>query len=198
MNMLLPRQTNSASKPQAIAPENAWPTDTYLDGRRRKLHNGEGVELFWEPKATTDGDSVVHFRRADVIVTGDIFNTTEYPFIDIKAGGSIQGEIAALNDILSRSVSYRQEGGTWFVPGHGRLSSEWEVTLYRDMLVIIRDRIQGMIDKGATLQQVLAARVSADYDTRYGVNTGQWTTSMFLEAVYTSLKNPPKMEARNK
>lgn len=182
----------------APAPENAWPTDTYLDGRRRKLHNGEGVELFWEPKATTDGDSVVHFRRADVIVTGDIFNTTEYPFIDIKAGGSIQGEIAALNDILSRSVSYRQEGGTWFVPGHGRLSSEWEVTLYRDMLVIIRDRIQGMIDKGATLQQVLAARVSADYDTRYGVNTGQWTTSMFLEAVYTSLKNPPKMEARNK
>lgn len=180
----------------AASPENAWPTDTYLSGRRRKLHNGEGVELFWEPNAVTDGDSIVHFRRADVIVTGDIFNTTQYPFIDLQAGGSVQGEIAALNDILNRSVSYRQEGGTWFVPGHGLLSSEWEVTLYRDMVVIIRDRVQAMINKGATLQQVLDARVSADYDTRFGANSGPWTTAKFVEAVYTSLKNAPVQSAK--
>jgi cyclase len=172
----------------AATPEAALPTDTFLHGRRRKLHNGEGVELFWEPNATTDGDSIVHFRRADVIVTGDIFNTDRYPFIDIKAGGSLQGEIAALNDILSRIVSFRAEGGTWIVPGHGRLCSEWEVTLYRDMLVIIRDRVQAMITKGATLQEVLAARVSADYDPRFGANSAPWTTAMFIEAVYTSLK----------
>ena len=182
----------------APTPEAAWPTDTYLRGRRRKLHNGEGVELFWEPNAITDGDSIVHFRRADVIVAGDILNTNQYPFIDIKAGGSVQGEIAALSDILSRTVSFRAEGGTWIVPGHGRLCSEWEVTLYRDMVVLIRDRVQAMIKKSATLQEVLAARVSADYDARFGANSGPWTTAMFIEAVYTSLKNPPVKTALQK
>jgi len=180
-------------------PEAAWPTDTYLSGRRRKLHNGEGVELFWEPNAITDGDSIVHFRRADVIVAGDIIDLTRYPFIDLKAGGSVQGEIAALNDILNRSVSFRAEGGTWIIPGHGRPCSEWDATLYRDMVVFVRDRVQAMINKGATLEQVLAARVSADYDVRYGANSGPWTTAMFIEAVYTSLKNPPaKTAVRNR
>jgi cyclase len=189
---------NRMTAPQgkiAPTPEAAWPTDTYLRGRRRKLHNGEGVELFWEPNAITDGDSIVHFRRADVIVAGDILNTNQYPFIDIKAGGSLHGEIAALNDILNRTVSFRAEGGTWIVPGHGRLCSEWEVTLYRDMLVLIRDRVQAMINKGATLQDVLAARVSADYDARFGANSGPWTTAMFIEAVYTSLKEGPTKKA---
>jgi cyclase len=175
----------------ALTPAEGWPTDTYSQGRRRKLHNGEGVELFWEPNATTDGDSIVHFRRSDVIVTGDIFNTTGYPFIDVKAGGSVQGEIAALNNILDKTVSFRQEGGTMVIPGHGRLCNEWEVTGYRDMMVLIRDRVQSMINKGATLQQVLAARVSADYDARFGANSGSWTTAMFIEAVYTSLKTAP-------
>ena len=174
----------------APTPAGSWPTDTYEKGRRRKLHNGEGVELFWEPNATTDGSSIVHFRRSDVIVTGDIFNTTGYPFIDVKAGGSVQGEIAALNNILDKMVSFRQEGGTIVIPGHGRLSNEWEVTGYRDMMVIIRDRVQAMINKGASLQDVLSARVSADYDARFGANSGPWTTAMFIEAVYTSLKNP--------
>jgi cyclase len=176
----------------APTPSESWPTDTYSQGRRRKLHNGEGVELFWEPNATTDGSSIVHFRRSDVIVTGDIFNTTGYPFIDVKAGGSVQGEIAALNNILDKTVSFRQEGGTMIIPGHGRLSNEWEVTGYRDMMVIIRDRVQAMINKGARLQDVQSARVSADYDARFGANSGPWTTAMFIEAVYSSLKNPRK------
>ena len=176
----------------APTPAESWPTDTYEKGRRRKLHNGEGVELFWEPNATTDGNSIVHFRRSDVIVTGDIFNTTGYPFIDVKAGGSVQGEIVALNNILDKMVSFRQEGGTMVIPGHGRLCNEWEVTGYRDMMVIIRDRVQAMINKGASLQEVQSARVSADYDPRFGANSGPWTTAMFIEAVYTSLKNPRK------
>jgi hypothetical protein len=118
-----------------------------------------------------------------------------YPFIDVKNGGSVQGEIEALNEILDRMVSFRQEGGTMIIPGHGRLSNEWEVTLYRDMIVLIRDRVQAMINKGATLQQVQAAKVSADYDPEFGSNSGPWTTAMFIEAVYNSLKNPPPKDA---
>jgi glyoxylase-like metal-dependent hydrolase (beta-lactamase superfamily II) len=165
-----------------------WPTDTYVEGRRRKIHNGDPVEIFWEPNAITDGDSIVQFRRSDVIVTGDILNTTQYPFIDVNNGGSVQGEIAALNDILDRTVSFKQEEGTLLIPGHGRLCDEWEVTEYRDMVVIVRDRVQAMIKKGATVAQVKAARVTADYDTRLGATSGPWTTDMFVEAVYTSLQ----------
>lgn len=166
------------------------PADTYLEERRRKFHNGDAIELFHQPNAVTDGDSLVHFRRADVIVTGDIFTTTQYPVIDLKNGGSVQGEIQALNQILGMTVYRHQgEGGTYVVPGHGYLSDEHEVTEYRDMVVIVRDRVKAMIDAGATLPQVQAARLTADYDTRYGANTGSWTTAMFVEAVYTSLKN---------
>ena len=175
-----------------------WPTDTYVEGRRRKIHNGDPVEIFWEPNAITDGDSIVQFRRSDVIVTGDILNTTQYPFIDVRNGGSVQGEIAALNDILDRTVSNKQEEGTLLIPGHGRLCDEWEVTEYRDMVVIVRDRVQAMIKKGATLAQVKAARVTADYDARLGATSGPWTTDMFVEAVYTSLQQAQAKTAPRK
>ena len=140
----------------------------------------------------TDGDSLIHFRRADVIVAGDIFTTTQYPVIDMRNGGSIEGEIRALNQILGKTVYRHQgEGGTYVVPGHGYLADEHEVVEYRDMVVIVRDRVKALIDSGATLQQVKAARVTADYDTQFGANTGPWTTEMFVEAVYTSLKPTP-------
>ena len=137
----------------------------------------------------TDGDSLVYCRRADVIVAGDIFSTTQYPVIDVKSGGSVQGEINALNEILNRTVYRHQgEGGTYVVPGHGYLSDEHEVLEYRDMVVIVRDRVKAMIDAGASLAQVKAARVTADYDTQYGANTGPWTTEVFVEAVFNSLR----------
>jgi glyoxylase-like metal-dependent hydrolase (beta-lactamase superfamily II) len=170
-------------------PSEGWPSDTFTQGRRRKFHNGEAVEIFHEPKALTDSDTIVHFRRSDVIATGDIFSTTAYPPIDTKNGGSIQGEIEALNHILDRTVyQHDEEGGTLIIPGHGRLCDEWEVAEYRDMLVIIRDRIQNLIKSGATVEKVKAARVTADYDDRFGVNSGPWTTDMFVEATYASLK----------
>ncbi|PWT99917.1 MAG: hypothetical protein C5B51_26185 [Terriglobia bacterium] len=173
-------------------PEEGWPSDTFLRDRRRKFHNGEGVEIFWQPGASTDGDSIVHFRHSDVIVTGDIFDTTRYPLIDLKNGGSLQGEIQALNFILNRTLyEHDEDNGTMIIPGHGRVCNEFELAEYRDMLVIIRDRIQAMIRKNFTLEQVRAARPSIDYDTRFGANAGPWTTDMFIEAVYTSLKNPP-------
>jgi cyclase len=184
-------QQNVQNRMQAlktIAPE-GWPSDTFFNIRRRKFHNSEPVEILHLPNAATDADSIVHFRHSDVIVTGDIFTTTAYPFIDVKSGGSLQGEIAALNDILDRTVyDHDEEGGTLVIPGHGRLCDEWEVSEYRDMLVIIRDRVQALLKKGASLEQVKQARVTADYDDRYGANSGPWTTDMFVEAVYASLK----------
>ena len=172
----------------AGAPASSVPADTYLEDRRRKFHNGDAIELFYQPNASTDGDSLVHFRSADVIVAGDIFTTTQYPFIDVKNGGTIQGLVRALNWILDQTVFRHQgEGGTYIVPGHGYLSDEHEVVEYRDMVVIVRDRVKAMRDAGATLAQIQAARVTADYDTRYGANTGPWTTATFVEAVHQSL-----------
>src|SRR5215831_13564558 len=169
-------------------PAPAPPSDTYFEDRRRKYHNLEPVEIFPLPNAITDGDSIVHFRQSDVIATGDIFTTTQYPFIDMKNGGSLQGEIKAINFILDRTVYVHDEdGGTMIIPGHGRVTDEWEVAEYRDMLVIIRDRVQSMVKSGATLEQIKAARPTADYDVRFGATTGPWTTDMFVEAVYQSL-----------
>jgi cyclase len=173
----------------ANAPAAMIPPDTFLEDRRRKFYNGEAIEMFYQPNAVTDGDSLVLFRKADVIVAGDVFTTTQYPMIDLKNGGTVQGEIKALNDILNRTVfEHEEDGGTLVVPGHGYLSNEHEVLEYRDMVVIVRDRVKAMLDAGATLTQVRGARVTADYDTRYGANTGPWTTAMFVDAVYNSLK----------
>jgi cyclase len=173
----------SAKRPAA-----GIPSDTYLQERRRTFHNNDAIELLWQPNAVTDGDSIVHFRRADVIVTGDIFTTTQFPPIDVRNGGSVQGEIKALNDILNRTVyQHEGEGGTVVIPGHGYVADEHEVVEYRDMVAIVRDRVQAMIRKGATLDQVKAARPTADYDTRYGATSGAWTTDRFVEAVYASL-----------
>jgi len=172
--------------------EEGWPTDTVLRDRRRKFHNGEGIEMFWQPNAATDGDMIVHFRHSDVIATGDIFDTTRYPFIDLKSGGSVQGEIQALNFILGRTLyDHDEDGGSLIIPGHGRVCNEFEVAEYRDMMVIIRDRIQAMIKNGATLDQVKAARLTIDFDDRFGATAGSWTTEMFVEAVYMSLRNSP-------
>lgn len=169
------------------------PSDTYLEGRRRKYHNGELVEMFYVPHASTDGDSIVQFRRSDVIATGDVFDTTRYPFIDVKNGGTVQGEIDALDVILSKTgYKHDEEGGTMIIPGHGRVCDEWDVGEYRDMVAIIRDRVAAMKRKGATLAQVQAAKLTYDYDPRYGATSGPWTTDMFVAAVYDTLPKTKK------
>jgi len=122
-------------------------------------------------------------------VAGDIFVTTSYTIIDLQRGGNIQGIIDGLNRILDMSIAeYRTEGGTMIVPGHGRLCDSADVAYYRDMVTIIRDRVDDMIKKGMTLEQIKAARPTRDYDPRYGATSGFWTTDMFVEAVYKSLK----------
>ncbi len=189
------RMSAPAGQPAPTPPE-GWPSDTFVQGRRRKYHNGEAVEIWHRPHASTDGDSFVQFRRSDVIVTGDLFMTPQYPFIDVKNGGSVRGLIQALNDILDRTVyKAQEEGGTMIVPGRGRVTDEWEVAEYRDMIAIVRDRVQAMITANATLEQVKAARLTVDYDTRFGATTGPWTTDMFVEAVYTSLTQPAPVTA---
>jgi glyoxylase-like metal-dependent hydrolase (beta-lactamase superfamily II) len=175
----------------AALPSGMWPTDTY-HGEYYKLSsyfNGEGIQLMSAPAAHTDGDTWVWFRGTDVIATGDIFNLDSYPVIDLKRGGSINGILNALNALLDFSFAeVRSEGGTMIVPGHGRLGDMSDVGYYRDLLTIIRDRVQDMIKKGMTLEQVKAAKPSFDYDPRYGSKTGAWTTDVFIEAVYNSLK----------
>jgi cyclase len=166
-------------------PSGAWPTLTYLEGKSFAF-NGEAIQMFAEKAAHTDGDSIVLFRGSNVLSAGDIFLTTGYPVIDLERGGSIQGEIRALNHILDLTVPRSmQEGGTMVIPGHGRLCDESEVSDYRDMLTIIRDRVQNMLHKGKTLEEVKAAKLSRDYDRRY--STSAWTGDMFVEAIYKSL-----------
>jgi glyoxylase-like metal-dependent hydrolase (beta-lactamase superfamily II) len=172
------------------ASPDAQPTDTYYTESMKLSHffNGEGIQLIHQPSAHTEGDSLVWFRGSDVIAAGDIYSTVSYPVIDLKHGGTINGVIDGLNRILDLSIAeFRTEGGTLVVPGHGRLSDSADVAYYRDMVTIIRDRVQAMIAKGMTLDQVKAARPTADYEPRYGATTGSWTTDMFVEAVYVTL-----------
>jgi glyoxylase-like metal-dependent hydrolase (beta-lactamase superfamily II) len=171
-------------------PFEAWPTDTLFTPRKDLYFNGEAIEILHQPAAHTDGDSLVFFRRTDVISTGDVFTTTGYPVIRPEDGGGIDGVIAALNRIIEITVpKEKQEGGTLVIPGHGRLCDEADVVEYRDMVTIIRDRIKSMLEMGMTLRQVQAAKPTADYDGRYGATTGFWTTEQFVAAAYESLKN---------
>ena len=169
-------------------PFDALPTDTFFIDQKDLYFNGEAVRILHQPSAHTNGDSIVHFRSSDVISAGDVFVTTTYPFIDEEAGGNIQGIIDALNRIIKIAVpADKQEGGTLVVPGHGRLCDEADVVEYRDMLTIIRDRVQDMVDHGMSLRQAQAAQPTRDYDGRYGADSGFWTTEQFVAAVYRNL-----------
>jgi glyoxylase-like metal-dependent hydrolase (beta-lactamase superfamily II) len=171
-------------------PEGMWPTTSYETPilKLSTQFHGDAVELLHEPAAHSDGDTVVWFRLSDVIATGEIFSTTNYPVIDVERGGSINGEIKALNHILDVAFAYfRMEGGTMIIPGHGRICDSTDLAYYRDMVTIIRDRVQYMISKGKTLEEIKAAKLTADYDPDYAVNEIGYTPDMFVEAVYKSL-----------
>jgi cyclase len=164
------------------------PRDEYATPFKDLRFNDEPVVLHHEPRAHTDGDTIVYFPRSDVVSTGDIFTPGGYPFIDVANGGSVSGEIAALNHILDLTVpGHTQEGGTYVVPGHGRICDEADVVEYRDMVVIVRDRVQDAIKKGMTLEQVQAAAPSRDYDTEYVTATSFVKAADFVAAIYRSL-----------
>ena len=192
----------SVGRPRVIAHENvvrhlvgnasvsrdAWPNDDFFTPDKDFFFNGEAVIVTHMPAAATDADSMVFFRRSDVIATGDLFTPGRYPVIDLAAGGSVQGEINALNVILHVAVPAKyQEGGTYIIPGHGRLCDEADVVEFREMVTVVRDRVQDLIKKGSTLDQTKAAKPTRDYDAEYA-RPGSLSPDAFVEAVYGSLK----------
>lgn len=174
----------------AKLPVSGFPTLTFV-GPSMKLSrwfNGEGVEVFHMQAAASDGDSVVHFRGSDVISAGDIFDITRYPRIGVKDGGTINGEIAALNRLLDLVIpDERSEGGTLLIPAYGRICDVADLAFYRNMVTEIRDRVQDMARRGMTLQQIQATRPTEDWDPRFGKDAS-WTPAQFVEAIFATLK----------
>jgi cyclase len=166
-------------------PIDAWPTETFNQPRKYLYLNSEGIEIFHQPAAHTDGDAIVFFRRSDVVVAGDVFDTRTFPVIDVAKGGGINGEIAALQKLVDTAIPsvpiVSREEGTLIIPGHGRICDQLDVVDYRDMVTIIRDRIRDLMKQGLTLEQIKAASPARGYTRRYGSDTG------FVEAIYRSM-----------
>jgi cyclase len=190
VEQVLTRMSGPSGQPSPF-PIGAWPTETFSQPRKYMYLNGEGIEIYHQPAAHTDGDAIVFFRRSDVVVAGDIYDTTKFPVIQIAKGGSISGEIAALQKLADTAIPsvpiVSREEGTLIIPGHGRLCDQLDVVEYRDMVTIIRDRIRDLMKQGLTLEQIKAASPARGYLRRYGSDTGSWTTNDFVEAVYRSI-----------
>jgi glyoxylase-like metal-dependent hydrolase (beta-lactamase superfamily II) len=169
----------------------AMPTLTYSVGQNDMFLNGDSIEVVPVAAAHSDGDSMVIFRRADVIVAGDIVDMRHFPMIDVAHGGSINGEIAALNRLVDIVVPglplYWHGGGTLLIPARGRLLQSLEVVQYRDMVTMVRDRVKALVDQHRSLGQVRAADPTQGFDTRYGSESGPWSTDQFVTSVYQSL-----------
>ncbi len=187
---VLARMSGPTGKPSPF-PVEAWPTETFNQARKYMYLNGEGIEIFHEPAAHTDGDAIVFFRRSDVVVAGEVFDTRRFPVINVAKGGSIPGEIAALQKLVDTAIPsvpiVSREEGTLIIPGHGRICDQLDVVDYRDMVTIIRDRVRDLMKQGLTLEQIKAASPARGYIRRYGSDTGPWTTNDFVEAVYLSM-----------
>jgi glyoxylase-like metal-dependent hydrolase (beta-lactamase superfamily II) len=178
---------------QEARPFKSWPTDTFFIDEKDIYFNGEAVQMIHVPNAHTDGDVMVYFRKSDVLVAGDLYINTTFPVIDMAHGGNLNGILAALNRMIDITVpKAKQEGGTYVIPGHGRLGDEADVVEYRDMNTILRDRFQDAVKKGMTLEQVKAAKLVRDYEGRYGAASGFWTTDAFIEAAYRSVSQPAR------
>lgn len=163
-------------------------TSTYYTESKDFYYNQEGIFVYHMPNAHTDGDSIVYFRRSDVISAGDIFTPGLYPEIDVERGGSVKGYVDALNFIIELVVPGPDaEAGTYVIPGHGRIGDEIDVVEYRNMLYIIMQRIEASIEEGMNLRQIIASRPTLDYDTQYGGYRGGPSSDEFITAIYTSL-----------
>jgi glyoxylase-like metal-dependent hydrolase (beta-lactamase superfamily II) len=193
--------TPAAQRAAVIAHENASlriaaaelsdrhaPTDTFFRGTRELFFNDEPIEVIHVPGATSDGDVLVFFRKSDVVVAGSVIEDLTYPVIRLGDGGTVNGTLAALNRVLDMTIAqWRAQGGTMVIPNRGRVYDEGDVAEYRDMLTIVRDRVQDAIGKGQTLDQVQAARLARDYDGRYAAAAGPVSAAEFIATVYRSL-----------
>jgi len=170
---------NNLSDTVKASPAAALPVVTFTEAVTFHL-NGEEVHAFHVAPAHTDGDAVVHFRRADVVHMGDTYFNGAYPYIDLSSGGSVDGTIAAADRVLAMAGER-----TRIIPGHGPLSGRAELRAYRDMLATVRDRVRALARQGKTLEQVLAARPSAEFDARWG--QGFMKPEPFVRIVYQSV-----------
>ena len=166
------------------APPAALPLITFAESVSFHL-NGDDLDVLHVASAHTDGDAIIKFRKANVIHMGDTFFNGFYPFIDIDSGGSVDGAVAAADRGLSLS-----DAGTKIIPGHGPLGTQADLQAYRDMLAGIRDRVKALVAQGKTLQQVLAAKPSAQWDAKWG--KGFLNPDGFVSAVHRSLTEPKK------
>lgn len=187
---VLTRMSAPTGKAPAF-PSAFWPTEAFPQNRKYIYLNHEGIEVLHQPAAHSDGDSVVFFRASDIVMAGNIIDTNRFPVIDVEKGGSVQGEIDALNRLIELAIPpipyIFQEGGTYVIPGHGRVYDQADVVEYRDMIVIVRDVIEDMLSRGMTLDQIEAANPVLPYEKQFGAKAGPWTTGNFIEAVYRSL-----------
>ena len=171
-------------------PNGAWPNEAFFTPRKAIRMNDEGLEIFYQPAAHSNADSFVLFRSSDVVVTGDVMDTTRFPVIDLANGGSIQGEIDALNRLIDLTIAptpfIYKDVGTYVIPGHGRVCEQAEVVDYRDMVVLVRDVVADLVKQGKTLDQIKAAHPALPYETRYGTQAG--VTNAFVEAIFKSLQ----------
>jgi glyoxylase-like metal-dependent hydrolase (beta-lactamase superfamily II) len=168
-----------------------WPTKTFAYRMYSMYLNGEGIQVIHQPAAHTDGDTIVFFRRGDVIATGDIIDTTRFPVIDVERGGTVQGEIDALNRLMDLSIHNLPlqwyPDRTFLVPGHGHVYDKLDLLEYRDAITVVRDRVQDLVGQGKTLEQVKEANPTLGYRRQYGTDSGPWTTDMFVEVIYNEL-----------
>jgi glyoxylase-like metal-dependent hydrolase (beta-lactamase superfamily II) len=170
---------------QAKVPDGAWPGETYYipTYRMSQFINGEGIQMYHAPAAITDGDTFVYFRFSDVISAGDLYTPGRYPMIDTARGGTVQGVVDGLNKIIDLTFpEYRHQGGTLVIPGHGRLGDQADLAIYRNMIVVVVDRVRELKTQGMSLAQVKAAKPTLDFDGIYG------SPDRFIEAVYQTLK----------
>jgi cyclase len=183
------RRMSAPTGKQSPFPVDSWPTEAFLQKRWYVRMNDEPIEILYQPAAHSDADSFVFFRKSDVVAAGDIMDTTRFPRIDIANGGSVQGEIEALNRLIEIAIPpgpFIYEGvGTYVIPGHGRVCEQLDVVDYRDMVVEVRDAVADMIKRDMTLDQIKAAHPALPYETEYGTEEG--STSAFVESVYKSL-----------
>jgi glyoxylase-like metal-dependent hydrolase (beta-lactamase superfamily II) len=175
---------------EAAVPTNAWPSDTFTEPQHDLYFNGEGIELLHIGSAHTDGDTMVYFRKSDVLVTGDLYANELFPLVDLQNGGDLNGILTALNTIIRITIpKEKEEGGTYVIPGHGRLADEADVVEYRDMTTVLRDRVADAVRRGRSLEQTQADRLARDYEGRFGLAAGGWSTDHFIEAAYKSVRD---------
>ena len=181
-------------------PTESQPTEAFYPNRHTLRMNDEGIEITYQPNAHSNSDSFVLFRGSDVVVAGDVIDTTRFPIIDLANGGSIQGEIDALNKLIDLAIAptpFIYKGvGTYVIPGHGRLCEQMEIVDYRDMVVSVKDVVADLIKQGKKLDQIKEARPALPYEKQYGSNSGAWTTNMFIEAIYKSLTAAPTTKGK--